>query len=163
MSQDEIEADLERLHPAAYTWALSCAGRNREEAQDVLQESYLRVLGGQARFRGGSSFKTFLFGVIRRTASARRRREALRRVLALRFEGSVPGAAPVPPLEPRVHLLAALAKLSRRQRAVLELVFYQDLTVEEAAGVLSISVGSARTHYARGKARLARLLSGERE
>lgn len=161
MRQDEIETELERLHPAAFTWALSCAGRDREEAQDVLQESYWKILGGEARFRGESSLKTFLFGVIRRTAAARRRKETLRRVLSLRFEGATEAVAAAP-LDQRLDLLAALARLSRRQREILELVFYQDLTIEEAAGVLSIGVGSARTHYERGKKQLARCLSGGR-
>jgi RNA polymerase sigma-70 factor (ECF subfamily) len=47
-----------------------------------------------------------------------------------------------------------------RQQDVLHLVFYQGLTVEEAAHVMAVSVGAARTHYARGKARLAELLGG---
>ena len=41
------------------------------------------------------------------------------------------------------------------------LVFYQELSVAEAASVLGISVGTARTHYQRGKQRLRELLAGE--
>jgi DNA-directed RNA polymerase specialized sigma24 family protein len=51
--------------------------------------------------------------------------------------------------------------LSPRQREVLHLVFYQDLTIAAAAGVLNISIGSARVHYERGKAQLRRLLGDE--
>ena len=53
-------------------------------------------------------------------------------------------------------------QLSERQRSLLHLVFYHGLTVDDAADALGISVGSARTHYARGKARLAVLLDAER-
>jgi RNA polymerase sigma-70 factor (ECF subfamily) len=42
---------------------------------------------------------------------------------------------------------------------VLHLVFYQDLTVEEASRILNISLGTARTHFARGKDQLRKLLA----
>jgi RNA polymerase sigma factor (sigma-70 family) len=161
VSPEQIQAELERLHPAGFMWALCCAGRNREEAEDVLQASYLKVLDGSARFRGQSSFKTFLFGVIRRTAAEHRRRAALRRFFSAQWRSLKPQAAPVIAADERATFLSALASLSRRQREVLELVFYQDVSIEEAARALAISIGSARTHYARGKKRLVQRLTPE--
>jgi len=154
-------------HEENFAWALGCCRRDRREAEEVLQAVYLKVLDGRARFDGRSSLKTWLFAVIRRTAAQHRRLAWLGR---LRFiplttapdaASAAPGAdATVEVGERREQLEQALDRLSRRQREVLLLVFYHEHTVEEAAGVLGIGVGSARTHYERGKARL-RLLLGE--
>ena len=55
----------------------------------------------------------------------------------------------------------ALERLPARQRETLHLVFYQDLSLREAAEVMSISIGSARQHYERGKKRLREALDKE--
>ncbi len=162
MTPTEIEVELERLHPVGFAWALACCGRRREEAEDVLQATYLKILDGRAPFAGRSSFKTFLFGVIRRTAAEERRKTALSRFLfGSRREEEEAASGQSEPAE-RLAVRAGLAGLSRRQREVLELVFSMGMTVEEAAETLSLSVGSARVHYDRGKKRLAALLGGAR-
>lgn len=162
---DELRRELVLHHRAAFAWANNCCRRDRSEAEEVLQVSYLKVLDGRARFDGRASFRTWLFGVIHRTAADQRRRRAVRDLLALRWGVEEAAREPVPPAWAAVEavqqsalLLRALAALPRRQREVLLLVFFHELTVEDAAGVMSIGLGSARQHYARGKARLRRLL-----
>jgi len=164
MTGQDIAQELERLHSASFSWALSCCRRDREEAGEVLQASYLKVLEGRARFAGQSSFKTFLFGVIRRTASEHRRRRVLQTLWLERWgRGMQPTGQPAGAAEENLGDLlqgldAALARLPRRQREVIELRLQHEMTIEEAASALSISIGSARVHYTRAKERLRRLL-----
>src|SRR6476659_6962031 len=68
-SRADWEATLESLHPSSFAWALGCCGRNREDAEEVLQDVYLKILEGKARFEGRSTLKTWLFAVIRKTAA----------------------------------------------------------------------------------------------
>jgi RNA polymerase sigma-70 factor (ECF subfamily) len=178
LSREELEALLERHHHVSYGWALSCSGWNDADAEDVLQTTYMKVISGRARFGGRSTFRTWLFGVIRQTAREHARRDRSHRAraerLSLEVARAAQAAAPGPAsahaglehAEQRRVLLEALARLPDRQREVLHLVFYQDLTIREAAVVMDVSIGSARVHYERGKKRLrdilAQSMKGER-
>ncbi len=169
MDDVELRLQLERAHADCFGWAMACCGRDRHDAEEVLQTVYLNVLDGRARYGGRSSFRTWLFGVIRLTAASERRKAWLRGVLLQREARNLRPealASPDSDLERESRcdgLRDALAHLAARQRDVLQLVFYHDLTVDEAAAVMGVSVGSARTHYARGKARLAVLLGDASE
>ena len=162
MDNAELECELERLHTASFGWALGCCGRNREDAEEVLQTVYVKVLDGKARFDGRSSLKTWLFAVIRRTAMGYRRTRWIRSLAMLRMpppENDFDIEREWERSEEASRLVAALPRLARRQREVLELVFYHDMTIEEAGLTLNISLGSARVHYTRGKKRLEALLT----
>lgn len=168
MDRSELALELERLHPECWGWALACCARNRELADETLQTAYLRILSGGARFDGRSAIKTWVFGVIRMTALNEARRWKTR----LRSTDGVEAAMDIVDPAPRADVLAersdrdaelagALNGLSSRQREVLQLVFYHGMTIEEAAGVMHVSLGSARTHYDRGKRALAQRLRPE--
>ena len=169
--------ELRRLHAEAWAWAVRRCEGDRTEAEDVLQTAYARVIAGIARYESRAALRTWWFGVIANVAREHRRRRRFReswfgRWFATGEEGDgaplpgIPASSADPEREAaeageRDRLLAALAALPRRQREIVELVFYADLSVDAAAETLGISVGAARAHYHRAKQALAFALGDE--
>ncbi len=161
------QRELERLHEQSFSWALTCTGGRRVEAEDILQMTYLAIVGGNAKFDGRSSLRTWLFAVIRNTAGSRWRRtrsslQAVARIASLAPREELFAEADSPAeyghSQQQKMVLSALRSLPKRQHQMLDLVFYRDLPIAEAAEVLGISIGTARVHYERGKAALRRRL-----
>lgn len=159
-------------HADNFGWALACCAWHRDLAEDVLQESYLRVLDGRAEFSAKSSLQTWFFAVIKRVAADVQRTQKRHQILNFRMvknEGEVTGAAAgeqrnspgdaIHRSETSRQLQQALMQISQRQREVLHLAFYAELTLEEVAETLGVSVGSVRTHYHRGKEQIVKLLT----
>lgn len=158
----DLEASLAALHEASFGWARSCCGGDADEGADVLQTCYAKLITGHAVFSGRSSFRTWLFGVIRLTAMEMRRKRV--RDLTVPEWSEPPMSAPLADAtlladEQSEILQRALKQLPERQREVVHLVFYQELSVADAADVMALSVGSARVHYDRAKKRLRTLLA----
>lgn len=169
MEIEKLKPELEKLHSASFGWACSCCRGNRAEAEEVLQTVYLKILEGKARYRGECQLKTWLFAVIRKTAITQHRKALLRSLISTTGANSESRAG-CSSLQPEVRLersemqtrfRQAIQLLPERQRDTLHLVFYQDLSLREAAEVMGISIGSARRHYERGKKRLREALDRE--
>ncbi len=161
MDETELQAELEKTHDAAWGWALSCCTGSGLDARDVLQTAYLKVLNGKAKFGGKAQFRTWLFGVIRLTALEQGRRAWFGRW----FTGAnAERLRPIPQPEPGIDADAVtllrnhLKLLPARQREVMHLVFYQDLSLSQAAEIMGVSVGSTRQHYDRAKRRMREAL-----
>jgi RNA polymerase sigma-70 factor (ECF subfamily) len=164
----QLGRELASFHAASFGWALACCNRDGSQASDVLQQSYWKVLEGKARFDAQSSVKTWFFGVIRLTAMENRR-SMLRFFRRSEDDAKEPSDAPASSSsapdksamrkESASSLAQALPKLAPRQREVLHLVFYEELTIAEAAVIMGVSLGSARQHYDRGKKKLHDLLT----
>jgi RNA polymerase sigma-70 factor, ECF subfamily len=165
-----LEQQIAQLHSASFAWALACCRWNASEAEEVLQSAYLRVLEGKARYAGRSSFKTWLFSVVHHVAAETRRRQWFRNAALERWLGGSPAENAVPGPDEAVdthqrgvRVRQALKRLAARQREVLDLVFFHGLTIEEAAEVMGVALGTARVHYQRGKRRLLAILGAEEE
>jgi RNA polymerase sigma-70 factor (ECF subfamily) len=167
MDTENLKARLERHHQESYGWARFCCRGDADEADNVLQAVYLKILDQRAVYGGKSDFRTWLFGVIRRTAAELRRRRLLEQILLVRLQRVRPVPSRVASADDALYqsetqtgLRRALAALPRRQAEVLQLVFYHDLSLAEAAAIMGVSLGSASTHYDRGKKKLRALLEG---
>lgn len=165
MDIPEIKKSLTEHHQAGFMWALRCCAGNAAEAEDVLQTVYLKVLEGRAKFGGRSAFKTWFFSVIFKTAADVRRKGYFRRMRLEKYQQEIAVADSSVSAETDEHEQAlqalfkqALSELPQRQQQVLDLVFYHDLTIQEASEIMKISIGSARTHYDRGKKQLRRII-----
>ena len=149
---------LQELHRESYMWSLSCCNYDKEMAKDVLQSVYLKIYDDRASFNDKSKLKTWLFSIIKFTSIDFLRKYKIRmeKLDETHYQISEPERITEPHNEKL--FMNILQSLSGQQREVLTLAFYHDLTLEEIAPLMEISIGSVRTHYERGKENFKRLL-----
>lgn len=169
------ERVLRQLHEEAWRWAALQTGAVGDDADEVMQMVYEQVIDGRARYRGDAALRTWLFSVIRNTAARLRRRRWLdwqrvqHYVTLSSSDAEYAGAAGTGAIETgaieagsieidTAGLEAGLKQLSPRQRDLIYLCVYREFTIEQAARILGVGIGSARTHYQRAKVMLRRHL-----
>ena len=143
--------------------------RSHEQADEVAQDAFLKAYQGLANFKGGSTFKTWLYRITVNTALDLRAREATQRrvrAAARQERGDGPPADPRPrPLDvlmreqELVRLREAMARLPERQRLTLSLRVQQDLKYSEIAAVLGCPVGTVKANHHHAVRNLRRYLS----
>ena len=141
---------LEAIHGQVFGWALSRCDFDHAAAEDLMQQAYVELLSGNARFDNRSSLRTFVFSVVQNLARSRFRRIATRLRLVRQY---MPQEEAVTEREPNAHthVWQAVRDLPARQRDIIELVFCRDLTIEEASRVMGVTTGTGRVHYDRAK------------
>lgn len=138
---------------------------NREDALDVLQETYLHAIQSIRRFRGEGSLEAWLAVIaIRRSTDWRRRfLSKLRQMVPLDQARAV--SAHDPPevrfVRESSRLRESLARLSNRQRTALLLRELAELSFSEVARALGCDEATARVHHLRARKKLQLLLKAE--
>jgi RNA polymerase sigma-70 factor, ECF subfamily len=146
---------------------------NRDQAEDLFQETFQKVHEKARSFRGGS-FKSWLFTIATRLTIDTLRRRRRVGLLSLSRAGDCDddpsplativardAADPVDELvkeEQKEQVRRAIASLPAGQRAALILAYYQQLSYAEVAEALGCSVGSVKTQMSRALAKLAQRL-----
>lgn len=159
-----IDADtaLEQLYAAHYPGLVRLAVllvRDRGLAEDVVQDSFVAMHGRWHRIDPAKAPAYLRRSVVNRCRSALRHRAVVARH---RPEPPPPGApadASLLGAERRTEVLDALAALPTRQREVLVLRYYLDLSEADIAATLGISRGAVKSHASRAAAALRERLS----
>src|ERR1700728_2970210 len=132
---------------------------NREQAEDLFQEVWMRVLVRGGQFNGKARFDTWLFTVARNLVIDLRRKRTMASLDEM-FEASgieIAADSPSPfdqcaSGEDRARLAAALLEMEPLYREVLVLRFHEDLSLEEIANVTRAPLSTVKSRLYRGLA-----------
>ena len=151
--RDSPEAVIRRYSDMVYRLAFARTG-NRGDAEDLYQEVFLRYLTRAPAFTSEEHRKAWLLRVAVNcanrfhTAPWRKRTEPLSEALSV----------PAPEGE---DLWEELRRLPERDRTVLHLYYYEDMTTEEIAKLLDRNPATVRSQLLRARAKLKKLLVEE--
>ena len=150
--RDGFEEFVAARRPALLRTAYLLTG-SHADAEDLVQVALVKVVSQWGRIAGWP--EPYVRQVLARESVTRWRRRRWRETATDRPPER---AAPGPDLDQREALRRALDALPPRQRAVVVLRYYEDLTETETASVLGIAVGTVKSQARDGLARLRRLL-----
>jgi RNA polymerase sigma-70 factor (ECF subfamily) len=165
-----LEALMRRHNRALYRTARAIL-RDDAEAEDAVQEAYIRAYRALASFRGESKFSTWLVRIVANEALMRRRKNA-RSAVVVPMDSSSAGEQWEEPMseqagpernalggEMRRLLESRIDALPDGYRAVFMLRALEELSVEETAAALEIPEATVRTRYFRARGLLREALA----
>ncbi|MBD8070294.1 RNA polymerase sigma factor SigX [Bacillus sp. PS06] len=148
----------EKYHHDVFSFLLYMV-KNREQAEDLVQEVYIRVLKSYDRFEGKSSEKTWLFSIARHVAiDSFRKQKGWKQRIIDSFDWSKQQVQDVAPLPEEITIqneqiqmmYTCLDKCSVDQRLVLVLRYIQSLSIAETAEALGWTESKVKTTQHRG-------------
>lgn len=148
-----FEELIERYHLPVYHLAYRMT-QNRADAEDITQEVFVKAYRSLHGFHRASSLKTWLFRIAMNLVIDQRRKAQLPADL---FSRSLPEDDPLAFWERKV-LREAIARLSSKQRAVLILRIFHDLSFKEVGEAMGSPLGTVKAHYHAAVTRLRGLL-----
>jgi RNA polymerase sigma factor (sigma-70 family) len=154
-----FDALIARWHEPLWRYLRRLAGSN-EVADDLVQDTWVRVLRGISGLRDGSRLRPWLFGVARRVAMDRLRRQYTRRVDDEAIIEDLAAAEVDPALESDLAVLeSGLDALPAPERETLALFYLRELSIEQMATLLEVPAGTVKSRLFRARTLLRRLLN----
>ncbi|MBV8817175.1 MAG: sigma-70 family RNA polymerase sigma factor [Acidobacteriaceae bacterium] len=175
-SEQAYETLIVRYQQPVYNLVCRLLGESADSA-DIVQEVFLKIFRNIRSFRGNSSLKTWVYRIAvneaynhRRWFTRHQRQEVglVREESARSYEDSLadPGRSPFDLTldhETRALVEDALAKLNPNFRAAVVLRDIEDLSYEEIAVVLDVSIGTVKSRILRGREALRKVLEARLE
>jgi RNA polymerase sigma factor (sigma-70 family) len=164
---EAFEALCQTLRPHLLKIALRIT-RNREDAEDAVQDSMINAFLHLNNFQGNSSFSTWITRIVMNSALMINRKNRSTRHISVDelppagepgLHLQVPDRSPNPEqtyvLRERTTILhRAIRKLRPRMRAVIEMAQFQELAIKETANILDISFAAAKGRLCRARTAL---------
>ncbi|HVF41219.1 MAG TPA: RNA polymerase sigma factor [Gemmatimonadaceae bacterium] len=148
------------LHPPVYRWATGLAA-DPDDADEIAQDAFVQVHRRLDQFRGEAPFAAWVYGIVRRIAHQRRRREGRRARIAESTPWTDALVAGIYTTDPGARVdrqrLAAYVnhffqQLPPRQREIFDLVDLQGYDPAEAATMLDMKQGTVRANLFKARA-----------
>ena len=150
-----------RHRTPVYRWLLRFVG-NETVAEDLLSDVFFDVWQQAGRFEGRAAVTTWLLSIARFKALSARRRRAhaeLNEVIEATVADSADNAEVVLEKKGQGEMLRdALTKLSPEHREIIDLVYYHEKSVDDAADILSIPSATVKTRMFYARKKLAELV-----
>jgi RNA polymerase sigma-70 factor (ECF subfamily) len=134
--------------------------RDRGDAEDAVQDAFVKAYFALPRFRRGSPLRPWLLRIVaneaRNRARSHRRRDALALRVAATDRPRPVGSAEASALDrtEAKAMLSALERLPERDRTVIAYRFLCEMTEAETAQVLGVAVGTVKSRLSRALERL---------
>ncbi len=143
--------------------------KNREEAEEIVQDAFVRAFRNLHQFRGDAKFGTWLHRIVYNlcmTKVSRRRNDQFHQSLdepgidlSLADESDASGLELLQDRELREYLSKAVEELPEKLRSVVTLFYVHDMKYNEICTVMDIPEGTVKTYLFRGRALLRKRLS----
>lgn len=154
MSMPDEDADrmarLYALHAPGAARLAYLLTSDRELAEDLVHEAFVRMLRRYQDLRNPAAFDAYLRRTVVNLTRNHFRRRRIERAHLERERGRAPVGSSVRDVETRDEAWAALSALPHRQRVALVLRYYEDLSERETADILGITTASVRSLVQRG-------------
>jgi RNA polymerase sigma factor (sigma-70 family) len=131
-----------------------------DEAQEIFQDVWVRVIRGLPQLRDGSKLRAWLFGIARRTLMDRLRQEYARSpIVDVDVDEIAADPLAIGDSEDLAQLEGALAALPIIEREAVTLFYFQELSLNEIAEALKVPVGTVKSRLFRARRLLRQAMS----